>query len=213
MRPLPGDVLVHQRGRLLIYRPSTRNLYAIPNPPVPRPSGGYITSAGSLVVVGSTLRSAVWATYTGQRWVSGTWRLGDGVDDVAGAGTTIVAVLGRLLGNGVDASGLAGLAVSYDGGRTWHTRKAPSGVIEPLSAVLLASGTVFVSTGSGQLIRARPGHRVVVVPGIRPVSLSRVGRRLYALSSLGKSFTRYRLEVSADGGRTWSRAPLPGGEN
>ena len=210
VRPRGGDVLVHRGARILVYRPSTRRAYAVPRSPVPHPVGGYVTSSGRLVLVGSTARSPVWETFDHRRWTRGTWPLGQSAGVVGGAGDHVVVVLGRTLGNGVDATGVAGLAISHDGGRTWHLENAPPRVVEALSAVVTRSGTAFVSTGSGQLLRARPGREVRVMAGIRPVSLSSAGHRLYALTTSDRRFIDPVLRVSTDQGRTWSLLAAPG---
>ncbi len=209
-RPRPGDVLVRRGARLVVYRPSTGRAYDVPKPPLAHPSGGYVTASGALVVAGSADGSPVWATLAGHRWTTGAWPLGQVADVVVGAGDHVVVVLGRALGNGIDATGVAGLAVSDDAGRTWRTEPAPSGVVEALSAVVLPSGTAFVSTGPGQLLRARPGRPVDVVPGIRPVSLSSAHGRLVALTTPDRRFIQPVLRVTTDQGRTWSPLPAPG---
>lgn len=39
--------------------------------------------------------------------------------------------------------------VSVDGGRTWHTSRAPKGLSVVLSMAVTAAGTGFLSTGAG----------------------------------------------------------------
>jgi hypothetical protein len=208
-RPRPGDVRVANRRQL--YRPSTGRLYRLATqPPVPDPLDGYLTPDGALVTVGSTPHRAAWATQSGRRTSSGRWSPFQSADAVAGAGEHIAVVLGRNLGNGVDANRVAGIASSRDGGWTWRVRFAPPAIDEALDVVVMPDGTVFVATGSGPLLRARPGRPIEILPGIQPYLLARCRDRLYALTASNGRITRPRLHVSDDDGRTWSRVPLPG---
>lgn len=211
-RPRPGDVRVASRGQF-VYRSSTGRLYRLATKPsVPDPLAGYLTPDGALVTVGSSPHRAAWATQGRRRTSSGRWTPFQSADAVAGAADRVAVVLGRNLGNGVDANRVAGIASSRDGGRTWRVRSVPPAIDEALGVVVMPDGTVFVATGSGPLLRARPGQRVDVVPGVRPYLVARSGDRVYALTSSHRSFTRPRLLVSADDGRTWSPVPLPGRE-
>jgi len=131
------------------------------------------------------------------------------VEGVAGSGNRVAVVLGGHLRNGVDAAPLEAVAVTDNGGRRWSVRETPAGVVEALSTVVMPSGTLLISTGSGELLRVRPDHPVEVVPYPRtPISLSKVGARLYALSV--NPAHRYVVDFTRDEGRSWTRAPLPG---
>jgi hypothetical protein len=210
-RSRPGDVRLSHAGRLLLYRPAAHRILRPPaGSSAPHPSGGYVTSDGTLVTIGSRPHAAAWRAWRQGRARSGVWRQAQSADLVAGHGARVAVVLGHYLGNGVDATGVAGLASTADGGRTWQVRGAPAGLVEALGLVVLRDGMAFVATSSGPLLRARPGEPLRVVPGIRPFRLARWRDRLYAVTSPGRRYTEPRLQVSDDDARTWTRVPLPG---
>jgi hypothetical protein len=198
-RPRPGDVAVMKAGSPMVYRSSTGLLS-----PVAHPTGAFATHSGTLVIAGQTGPSAAWATFDGRHWRSGSFSPARAVEGVAGAGNTIAVVLGGHLVNGVDSTRIVAVAVSYDGGRTWRIRQCPTGVVEALSTVVMPSGTVFFSTGTGQLLHQRPGHALVEVlhHPRTPLSLSKSGSKLYVLSRTAADHDV--VHVTTDEGRTWT---------
>jgi hypothetical protein len=208
-RPRQGDVALMKGGGPVVFRPSTGLLYTVARSPVAHPTGAYVTDSGSLLLAGQSDSSATWATFDGHHRRSGTFPSAETTESVAGAGNTIAVVLGGHLVNGVDATPIEAVAISDNSGRTWRIREVPAGVVEALSTVVMPSGTIFITTGTGQLLRIRPGHAVEVVPRDRtPISLSKAGSRLYLLSVTPSH--RYVLHFTTDEGRTWTRAPVPG---
>ena len=206
--PRSGDVAVVLRNRVMLYRPSDDTLRAVRQPPMRWRTGGYVTPDGALVVAGSSGEAARWARFDRGRWSLGTWPVGASVGVLHGRGQVIAVTLGAPAL--VDATPVAGLALSDDGGATWRQVEVPTGLVEALSVAVTNDRTVFVSTGSGPLIRARPGDDASVVGSLQPIAVAASGGRLYALETPTRHLSDERVLVSRDHGRTWTRAPLPG---
>lgn len=208
--PRAGDVAVVFRNRVLVYRPADDTLHAVEQPPLRWRTSAYVTPDGGLVVVGGSADVALWARFDNGQWTRGRWPSGESVGATAANGNDIVVTLGGPTVDGVDSTPVAGLVISEDGGESWREVALPPHLDEALSAVLTDDGTAFISTGTGPLLRVRPGDGASVVRSLRPVAVSAVGNSVYALDVSGRRLSRERALVSHDHGRSWAPAALPG---
>ncbi|CAI9404396.1 hypothetical protein [Nocardioides sp. T2.26MG-1] len=206
--PRAGDVAVTVGNRLLVYRPEDDALHVVPPPPMRRWTGALVTPDGALLVAGGDAGAARWARFDHGRWSRGRWQTGVSVAAVGDSGDHLAVALGGPTANGVDSTPVAGLVVSDDAGRTWRAVDVPEHLDETLGVAVTDDGTVFVSTGSGPLLRVPPGHDAVVVRSLRPITVAAVGHRLYALDAPGRRWSEERLLVSSDLGRSWARARI-----
>jgi hypothetical protein len=169
-----------------------------------------VTPDGALFVAGSSGDVPLWARFDHGWWSHGRWTAGTAVAVAHGSGDHIVAALGGRAPDGVDATPVAGLALSDDAGKTWREAEIPAQVDEALSVAVTADGTAFVSTGSGPLLRVRPGGDATVVRSLRPIAVAAAGNRLFALDAPGQRFSEERVLVSGYRGRSWTLETLPG---
>lgn len=128
---------------------------------------------------------------------------------IAGAGRHLAIVAGGPADG--DAGTFQGLSTSDDGGDTWATSFLPRPEVELLGLAVTDSGTTFATTGSGHLLRVRPGHGVEILSGRRPTAVVADGDVVYSLTSNARR-TRYTIDRSTDQGRTWQSMPAPGRE-
>lgn len=210
VNPRAGDVAVVFQNRVLVYRPADDALHAVAQPPMRWRTSAYVTPDGGLVVVGRSDDVAMWARFDGGEWTHGRWPSGKSVGATAANGNDIVATLGGPTVDGVDSTPVAGLVISEDGGESWREVAVPPNLDEALSAAVTDDGTAFISTGTGPLLRVRPGDGASVVRSLRPVSVAAVRNRVYALDVPGRRLSRERALVSRDHGRSWGPATLPG---
>jgi hypothetical protein len=173
-------------------------------------TSAYVTSHGALLVFGRSGEAALWARFDKGGWSQGRWAAGTSVGVADASGDHIAVALGGPTVDGVDATPVAGLASSDDGGRSWREVKVPLHLDEALSTAVTADGTAFISTGTGPLLRVRPGRAATVVRSLRPIVVSAVGNRLYALEARGPRLSEERVLVSRDRGRSWMPGTLPG---
>lgn len=209
--PAAGDVpFVGGGGRVSVYRDG--RLLAVPRLPMRLIQSAYVTPTGALVVVGGnsdTVRR--WCRMAGWVTTCGGWPGSEYASPVAGHGDHVAFALARVPDGEVDATPLAGLAVSDDGGNTWRPVTVPNGLVETLSLAVTRDGTVYATTGGGPTIRVRPGaDRASLVRSATPIVLDADGRQLHALDAPGRHWNRARGVVSSDGGRHWTVEPLPG---
>lgn len=123
--PRTGDVAAVFENRVLLYRPADDTLHVAPQPGMRWRTSAYVTSHGALLVFGRSGEAALWARFDKGRWSQGRWAAGTSVGVADASGDHIAVALGGPIVDGVDATPVAGLASSDDGGRSWREVKVP----------------------------------------------------------------------------------------
>ena len=203
----PGDTAVQTRQGVQLLRGDL----LVPVPSIGRRGqDAYLTDAGRLVLTTTGEHSAaVSVTTDGRSWEtspleSGAMRVATA--SVAGHGDHVsVAVLG----DDPDGSlAVLSVQVSHDAGRTWLLARTPDDLRNLSGMTVSPEGTTYLTTGSHGLVRVDvDGMTTAEQLSSHDMTVFADGEQVCLVVEGGLID---HLQCSADDGRTWEPAPLPG---